>query len=145
MWEVESDKMIRSFEGPDPKVTACQGYQLLFLPDGNRVLSRGSDQVARLWDIRTGKEVRRFEERTHLITSIGVSPDGRYLRSSGVDRTVRLWDLETGKELQRFTDPSPGVLSCGVSPDGRFATFVVIGNVAHLWRLPDPPAAGDKR
>ena len=143
VWEVESGKMVRWFEGHTTKGKEGES-QVLFLPDGSGVLSRGPDQTVRLWNIGTGKEVRRFEERTHLFTSIGVGPDGRYLRSSGEDRTVRLWDLETGKELQRFTDPSPGVMGCYVSPDGRFATFSVIDKIVHLWRLPDPPAARDK-
>jgi WD40 repeat protein len=146
VWEVESGKIIRRFEGHTTKgKEGVLAHGMQFLPDGSGLLSVGFDRTVRLWDIRTGKEVRRFEEKTHLFRSIGVSPDGRYLRSSGEDRTVRLWDLETGKELQRFTDPSHGVLSCSVSPDGRFATFGVIDNVVHLWRLPDPPVARDKR
>src|SRR5262245_19678088 len=34
-----------------------------FTPDGKSVLTASQDNIIRLWDLKTGKEVRRFETR----------------------------------------------------------------------------------
>jgi hypothetical protein len=66
----------------------------------------------RLWDVATGKELRRFEGHTDTIWDVAFSPDGRYLVSGSSDRTLRLWrvpfvPLEFGRPLQIKTEPPP--------------------------------------
>src|SRR5262245_60176420 len=46
----------RVFTGHDDQATYA-----LFSPDGRRVLSSSDDRSVRLWDVATGKEIRRFE------------------------------------------------------------------------------------
>lgn len=49
-----------------------------FSPDGQYVLTSGTDTAPRLWDETSGKELRRFEAgRGGMYTSLAVSPDGR--------------------------------------------------------------------
>ena len=49
------------------------------------------DGTMRLWDVQTGKELRRYDH-AGVIYSVAVSADGRRL-SGGEDRMVRLWRL----------------------------------------------------
>jgi WD40 repeat protein len=53
--------------------------------------SSGRDETARLWDVMTGKEVRRF---TGPITSVAFSADGKYILTGSEDGTARLWLLD---------------------------------------------------
>jgi WD40 repeat protein len=53
-----------------------------------------------LWDLRAGKELRRFEKDTTRVFAAAFSPDGRNcLAAAG--NVLWLWDLETGEALQR--------------------------------------------
>jgi RNA polymerase sigma factor (sigma-70 family) len=74
-------------------------------PDGRLVLSAGrSESNPRLWDVKTGKELRQLQGHTSWVWSVAFTPDGKRAISAGVDG-MRLWEVETGKELRRFGFP----------------------------------------
>ena len=73
---------------------------IAFSPDGAQLATASSDSTARLWDARTGAELRRLEGHTHNINSIAFSPDGALLATGSWDSTARLWDVRKGAKLQ---------------------------------------------
>lgn len=72
-----------------------------FSPDSKLVLSGGFDATVRLWDVRTGKELARFEGAENWIWGVGYSRDGKQIASGGRDG-VLVWDVATRKLLHRF-------------------------------------------
>jgi len=62
-------------------------------PDNQRALTGGFDQVMRLWDLASGKEIARLEGHAQTIRSVGFSPDGRQAISASDDGSVRVWQL----------------------------------------------------
>ena len=62
-------------------------------PDGRRALSAGFDKTLRLWDLETGKELRRFAGHTGRVLDVIISDDGSRALSGSDDGTVRLWSL----------------------------------------------------
>jgi WD40 repeat protein len=94
--------------------------------DGRFVVTGGSDSKAKLWDARTGAEIRRFEGHTGNIRCAAFSPNGRFVvTGSGdtlmaKDHTVRLWDVATGKELKQFVGHADSVKAVAFSHDGRY-------------------------
>ncbi len=105
------------------------------LPDGRRALTGSSDNTARLWDLETGKELRRLVGHTSVVTSVAVLPDGRRALTGSWDHTARLWDLETGQELRSLVGHSAVVSSVAVLADGRRALTGSDDNTARLWDL----------
>lgn len=98
--------------------------------NGQYVLSAGKDMVVRLWDIKTGKELRTFAGHTGMIYDAKFMPGEKSIVSAGEDKTLRLWDIKTGKEIRQLTrqrtpqDPPNALLdgwylSVEPSPDGR--------------------------
>ena len=69
--------------------------------DGRHVLSGGDDQVLRLWEIDSGREVRQFKGHTAAVKCLALSFDGRQAVSGGADNAVRLWDVATGRQVAR--------------------------------------------
>ena len=103
-----------------------------YAQDGQTVLTGGDDQTARLWDIVTAKEIRRFEGHTDSIQSVAISVDRQTVLTGSADSTARLWNSVTGVELRRF-EHSTGVTSVAFSPKGdRVLTGGLDGN-ARLW------------
>ncbi len=84
---------------------------IAYSPDGVRLAAgvRGGvkDNVAKVWDARTGKELLTLKGHAWPITHTTFSPDGKLLATASIafDNTVKVWDAQTGKELVTLTGP----------------------------------------
>ena len=90
-------------------------------PDGRRVLTGGWPRTLWLWEIETGRLIRRFGDSSGEIQSIAFSPGGDRAICGGADGVVRLWDIESGGLLHEFKGHGDNVWSVAFSPDGSLA------------------------
>jgi dipeptidyl aminopeptidase/acylaminoacyl peptidase len=166
LWDIETGKRVRRFLAPTNVLSVA------FSPDGTQVASshRGGlkdgkwfdpqHSVIILWDVKTGREVRRLRGHTAKIHSLAFSADGRFIASvaggghsysgwrDADEHTVRIWDAATGEELAR-TELENSAQSVVFTPDGRHVVTAGgrRGDPGHadmrLWRLPESvwPAA----
>jgi WD40 repeat protein len=125
-----------------------------FLPAGGYLVSCGFDGLSRVWDTKTGKQVRTFEGHKGPVVAVSGSVDGRRVASGSDDKTIRVWEVETGKELRQFPwhtqvleaaaisfggGWSQGGLgrqkdAVAISPDGRrLLSADGNGNLLRLW------------
>jgi RNA polymerase sigma factor (sigma-70 family) len=93
---------------------------LAYSPDGRTLLSGSADRTLRLWDLATGKELRRFTNPDQLqVESMALSPDGR-LAALGSQGHVRVWDVATGVQRLDLEAGGAGVVySVAFSPDDK--------------------------
>ncbi len=91
-----------------------------FSPDGKTLASTGEDRAVRLWDLATGKELRRFLGHRSEPRAVGFSPDGKTVASAGLQGdSIRLWDAATGEERLRIDDVESWFGAVVFSPDGK--------------------------
>ena len=135
LWGVESGERIGTLRHADwGRVTA-----VVFSPDGTSLASGSWDQVIKVWDVETRREVGTWEvprESDSLWPlSVAFSPDGTRLVSGFQDGTVRLWDVATQTEVAVLEGHTDRVTSVSFSPDG--ATLASSGGwddpTVQLW------------
>jgi RNA polymerase sigma factor (sigma-70 family) len=97
-----------------------RAWMVVFSPDGKMVASTGYDGTVNLWDVGTGKEVRRFIADDALwLRQMAFTPDGKTLIVAGADTFARFWDVATGRDVGRLAAPEGGIGSLTLSPDGK--------------------------
>jgi len=66
-------------------------YSVAFSPDSLLIASAGADRAVRLWDVQTGKEIRRLEAHTGFVYTVAFSPDGRWIASGSSKGELFFW------------------------------------------------------
>ena len=75
---------------------------LAFSPNGQLAISTSDDGLLILWEVASGREVRRFVGHRGVVYTCAFSPDGRWVLSSAADHTLKLWEITTGQEMDSW-------------------------------------------
>jgi len=134
--DVKSGKTLRRFPVTDGKVNAVH-----FSNDGKLLVTAsgitGLKGVATIWNVASGKEVRRIGEDSHrdILFDAEFSPDDKLLATAGYDRVIRLWDVETGKYLRQFPSHNGAVYDLAFSPDGKVLASASGDSTGKVWHV----------
>jgi WD40 repeat protein len=130
--EVESGKEVRTFEGHTAGLHA-----VALSADGTLAASASADGTLRVWDVKTGKELRRLAGFPDAVRSLAFAPEGVRLLSGhqGVksDFAVRLWDAGEGKELRVFKGHAKEVTAVAFGPSGRTFVSASVDGTLRVW------------
>ncbi|WP_406102896.1 WD40 repeat domain-containing serine/threonine protein kinase [Streptomyces sp. NBC_01003] len=92
-----------------------------FSPHGHSLAASYSRSGVRIWDPRTGAQLRLLSDRTDgpdRIHSVAFNPDGCTLATGGDGKVIRLWDPHAGTLRRQFTGHTGTIDSVVFNPDG---------------------------
>jgi WD40 repeat protein len=161
VWEVASGRQRWLFDdargtGPPPVAEAVQ--HLVFAADGRRLAALPAGQAPAhggqgppttavfLWDVGSGRLVRRLDGLPPMSAPVVLAPDGRTLATAGHDGTVVLWEIATGKERLRLRTGGDGPLTALVySPDSALLVGAGPGQTLWCWDTLSGQRLGQRR
>ncbi len=102
VWSLRTGKLARKIDGHDDCVHSAR-----FSPDGRLVITAaggaftsytdwrpGTDYTVGVWDVKSGRELRRFEGHERPPLDAVMTPDRRNIVSGGKDEVLRVWALD---------------------------------------------------
>jgi WD40 repeat protein len=125
LWDVKTGHTIRIFVCHDhPRGLDAADQEIGSLPvrvtyseKAKLAVTCGVYVHIRLWNLETGKEVRKFYQRDPAYVCF--SPDGKRV-AGALNSMVRVWDVDTGKELWgEHVSRLEGPTHVAFSPDGQ--------------------------
>ncbi|HEV3262555.1 MAG TPA: WD40 repeat domain-containing protein, partial [Gemmataceae bacterium] len=139
LWDTGTGKELGKLAWEDTTSPSC----LAFSPAGKYLVAahtswgpepggRPDGIGLRLWDLATGRELRRFHTPPAEIRALAISPDGKTL-AAGANDTVFLWELASGKAHGRFPGHGERVWSLAFSPSGRLLASGSLDHTALVW------------
>ncbi len=113
-------------------------YAFEFRSDGKCALSSSfeldsKDHTVWLWDVETGRCLRRLEGHTDIVNGVKWSNDGRLALSGSHDETVRLWEVETGLCVRVFKGHTSAVWHFSWNADQRRFLSCGSDHTVRLW------------
>ena len=139
--DFESGRTIRDFSNDNPEHPGWESVLGITLSADGKLMASGGFTIdhgtyfARLWEVETGKELRRFmhSKQSYGIPSLAFSPDAKVLATRSHDGRLRLFDVDTGKERKTFPADGGGrrLGTVAFAPDGK--TVAAAGDSIRLY------------
>jgi len=108
---------------------------LSYSRDGRFLVTASEDQTLKLWDGRSGREIRTFTGSTRDFQAISISPDGKLLATVNRDSSAWIWNLATGEVLNKFLDAGDIINNAVFTNDGKYLITSARENTAMLWDI----------
>ncbi|HEX8483597.1 MAG TPA: WD40 repeat domain-containing protein [Allosphingosinicella sp.] len=104
-----------------------------FAPGGGLLATAGYDGAVRIWEIRTGRLVRKLQGARGTVWSIDFSPDGKRIAAAGEDGLIRIWDPAARRLLHKLAGHERNIWEVRFSPDGRRLASGSFDATARIW------------
>lgn len=103
-------------------------------PDTQTIVN-SVEEVIKLRNIHTGKEIKRLKGHTKNVNVLAISPDGKNLVSGSDDKTIKIWNLSTNKLIYTLKSHTDSVQALAISKDGKTLISGSDDKTIKVWNL----------
>jgi len=89
--------------------------------DGQYALAGSGGDALKLWEVATGRALRKFDRSGSELLSICLSADGSHALSGSKEGTISVWEMASGGCLRSFEKRVENLASVCLTADGLYA------------------------
>lgn len=108
---------------------------ITFSSDGRLMASGSYDSSVKLWDARSGKQIKAFMRHPVPVLCVSFSPDGNMLASGLDSGAITLWDVNYKERIKVLKGHEGRVLSVRFSPNGLLLASASSDKIIRLWNM----------
>jgi hypothetical protein len=154
IWDLKTGKDLFTMTGHEvpkdiPTSLPLEISALAISADGGVLLTEANDETAKLWDTRSGKELRTLPNHDGSVAAVALSPDGALGISTRGNRTqwgevddeqpaggrIRVWEVATGKVRRVLLGHRADLTCLAFSADGRYVFSGSHDRTVRQWEV----------
>jgi len=130
----------------NPMGHSAKIHNLLFTPDGHKLISVSEDKTIRIWNPESGQMLKKFESQIGdgpegMLYASAISPDGKYLAVAGYpvssekENYIIIIDLEKNIQVGTAIGHTNVINSLSFSGSGKYLASGSDDNTVKIWKL----------
>lgn len=125
-------------------------YNILFTPDGTKIISVSEDKSIRIWDTKTGEMISKFESQVGdgpegMFYASAISPNGKLLAVGGypVDEEKKNYiiiiDIEKGEQVSTAVGHENVINTLDFDASGKYLVSGSDDGTIRVWKVSPAP------
>jgi WD40 repeat protein len=130
----------------NPMGHSAKIHNILFTPDGQRIISISEDKTIRMWNPETGEMIKKFESQIGdgpegMFYCSAISPDGKLLAVAGYpvssesENYIVVIDLEKNTQVATAVGHTNVINTLSFSGSGNFLASGGDDNTVKIWKV----------
>ncbi len=99
-----------------------------FSQDGNRIVSAGADETIIIWDVKSGRILKKIKTGSVRFKSVFFSEYGKRLTAITSDNKMIIWDVGSEQILMQTKVATDLIPARKISPDRKYQLDISCGN-----------------
>ena len=130
LWNTESNALVRSI-----KSSVDSLYGISFSSDSERVAVGGADKSVRVFAVKDGKELMKFDNHSDWVFGTAFLVDGKRVLSGSRDKAMKLIEVSNGQFIDDINKLLEGVLCLARSPREDLAVYGGDNGVTRIYKI----------
>lgn len=130
----------------NPMGHSAKVHNILFTPDGTKIISVSEDKTIRTWNAETGDMLQKFESQIGdgpegMFYTSAISPDGKLLAVAGYpvssekQNYILIIDIEKGKQVSTAVGHTNVINTLSFSGNGKYLASGADDNQVKIWKI----------
>ena len=130
IWNTESNTLMRSIKGSIDSL-----YGISFSPDSEKVAVGGADKSVRVFSVKDGKELMKFDNHSDWIFGTAFTVNGKRLLSGSRDRAMKLIEVSNSQFIDDINKLLENVLCMARHPKEDLAVYGGEQGVTRIYKI----------